>query len=95
MNNHYVYMLQCKDQSIYTGYTTNLKRRLQLHIQGKGAKYTRGRGPVQLVYVEECPDKSDALRREAEIKKLNRKQKLQLIENGEKKEWDGLNLATL
>lgn len=76
----FVYMLQCKDDSLYTGYTDDVQRRLAVHSAGKGAKYTRSRLPVELVYQEELPDKSAALRREAAIKKLTRRQKLDLIE---------------
>lgn len=76
---HYVYMLKCKDHTLYTGYTTDVERRLKMHEQGKGAKYTRGRGPFELVYVEELADKSLALRREAAIKKLTSAQKRELV----------------
>jgi putative endonuclease len=75
---HYVYMLKCKDDSLYTGYTTDVNRRLSMHEQGRGAKYTRGRGPFQVVYVEECTDKSLAMRREAAIKRLTTAQKREL-----------------
>jgi putative endonuclease len=80
---HYVYMIRCKDQSLYTGYTTNVKRRIQIHLEGKGAKYTRGRGPFQLVFVETFQDKSEAMKREAEIKKYPRHKKTELITEGE------------
>lgn len=82
MNKHYVYILRCKDKSLYTGYTTDPERRLRMHEQGKGAKYTRGRGPFQLVYVEEFKEKETAMQREAEIKKLSREQKLKLVQGG-------------
>ena len=75
----YVYMLRCGDGSLYTGSTTDLTKRLKTHNSGKGAKYTRSRLPVQLVYQEETANKSTALRREAAIKKLSREEKLQLI----------------
>ena len=75
----YVYMLRCGDGSLYTGYTDDVERRLTVHQRGKGAKYTRSRLPVELVYREELPDKSAALRREAAIKGLTRQQKLALI----------------
>lgn len=74
-----VYMVRCRDDSLYTGITTDLERRLCEHNSGKGAKYTRGRGPVELVYREAVPDKSTALRREAAMKKLTRRQKLELV----------------
>ena len=61
----WVYMLECGDGSLYTGWTNDLARRLAAHQSGRGAKYTRGRAPVRLVYAEQCTDKSAALRREA------------------------------
>lgn len=73
-----LYILQCKDSSLYTGITDDLARRLQAHGTSKGAKYTRGRGPFVLRYLEACDNKSQALRRELQIKKLTRKQKLAL-----------------
>ena len=75
---YWVYMLLCGDGSLYTGMTDNLERRVAAHNCGKGAKYTRGRGPVRVVYQEMCPDKSSALRREWEIKRLRRSEKLKL-----------------
>ncbi|MBL0387212.1 GIY-YIG nuclease family protein [Tumebacillus sp. ITR2] len=77
----YVYLLECKDRSLYTGITKDLHKRIQEHRSGRGAKYTRGRGPLVLRYVEVQLDKPDALRREIEIKKLTRKQKDKLIAN--------------
>ena len=76
----FVYMLRCRDGSLYTGYTDNVERRLSVHQSGKGAKYTRSRLPVELAYQEELPDKSAALKREAEIKKLSRQEKELLIQ---------------
>ena len=76
---YYVYMLRCADGTLYTGYTDDPQRRTQVHNAGKGAKYTRSRLPVELVYQEECGDKSAALRREHAIKHLTRAEKLQLI----------------
>ena len=67
----YVYMLRCRDGSLYTGYTDDIDRRAAVHNAGKGGKYTRSRLPVQVVYRETCPDKSSALKREAAIKKLD------------------------
>ena len=81
----YVYMLRCGDGSLYTGYTDNIPRRLAVHQSGKGAKYTRSHLPVGLAYWEELPDKSSALRREAAIKQLTRREKLALIAEKEKK----------
>lgn len=76
----YVYLLRCADGTLYTGYTDDPVRRTKIHNAGKGAKYTRARLPVELVYQEACVDKSAALRREYEIKQLTRVQKLKLIE---------------
>ena len=75
-----VYILRCGDGSLYTGISTDVQRRLEEHRSGKGAKYTRSRGPLELVYQEECSDKSAALKRELEIKALPRAEKLKLIE---------------
>ena len=75
-----VYMLRCVDETLYTGITKNLDRRLAEHDSGKGAKYTRGRGPHQLIYVEPCTDRSSATKREREIKTLSRDQKMALVE---------------
>lgn len=79
----FVYMLRCGDGSLYTGCTNDLPRRLKAHQTGRGAKYTRSRPPVALVYREEARDRSAALRREAAIKRLTRRQKLALIGEGE------------
>ena len=75
----YVYILRCGDGTLYTGITDDIPRRLAAHRAGKGAKYTRGRGPLELVYQERVPDKSAALRREAAIKRLRRGGKERLI----------------
>ncbi len=75
----YVYMLRCRDDSLYTGMTDDLEKRLASHNAGKGAKYTRGRGPVELVYREACESATDARKREFAIKQLNREEKLALI----------------
>ena len=80
----FVYMLWCGDGSLYTGCTDNVPRRLAVHQSGKGAKYTRSRLPVSLAYTEELADKSAALRREAGIKRLSRRQKLELIQGKER-----------
>ena len=74
------YILKCKDNSLYTGWTNDITHRLKMHNEGKGAKYTRGRGPVELVYLEEFETKQEAMSREAKIKRLTRKEKLLLIE---------------
>lgn len=73
-----LYILQCKDQSLYTGITKDLEKRLKMHREGNGAKYTCGRAPLILRYCEECENHSQALRREMELKKLTRKEKLAL-----------------
>lgn len=75
----YVYMLRCSDGSLYTGYTDDPERRETVHNSGKGAKYTRSRLPVKLVYRECYEEKSEALRREIAIKKLSKPQKEALI----------------
>lgn len=72
---HYTYMLECKDGTYYIGYTNDLEKRIKAHNEGKGAKYTKGRGPVKLVYYEEYEDKNTAMRREWEMKQLTRTQK--------------------
>ena len=74
-----VYILRCGDGTLYTGCTNDLPRRLQAHQSGRGAKYTRSRLPVELVYQEAVPDRSAALRREAAIKRPDRRRKLALI----------------
>ncbi|MDY0409988.1 GIY-YIG nuclease family protein [Virgibacillus soli] len=76
---HIVYILRCKDGTLYTGYTNNLEHRLHMHENGKGAKYTRGRGPFQLMYKEAFFTKEEAMRWEYAIKQLSRTKKLQLI----------------
>lgn len=76
----YLYILRCGDGTLYTGITTDVQRRLDAHRTGKGAKYTRGRGPLELVYQEECATHSDALKRELEIKSLPRVEKQKMIE---------------
>lgn len=78
---NYVYILECADGTLYTGWTTDMQKRLKAHNTGKGAKYTRCRRPVKLIYTEQFDSKSDALRREHEIKQLSRVQKLLLIKN--------------
>ena len=80
---NYVYILRCRDGSLYTGWTDDLEKRLAAHngLVPGGAKYTRPRRPVSLVYTEEADTKSEAMKREAAIKKMKRAQKLQLIAN--------------
>ena len=79
-----VYILGCKDGSLYTGVTDRLPQRLAAHRSGKGAKYTRGRGPLVLRYLEDCTDHSTALKREIQIKKLTAKQKWELCKTAPK-----------
>lgn len=78
---YFVYILRCGDDTLYTGTTDDVERRVAAHSAGKGAKYTRGRGPLELLYREKCTDKSAALKRELAIKKLKREEKLALIKN--------------
>ena len=73
------YVLRCADKTLYCGITNDLDKRLAAHNKGEGAKYTRGRAPVKLVYCETCADKSTSLKREMEIKRLPRMKKLALI----------------
>lgn len=81
VNEQYVvYILRCADGSLYTGYTRDLQTRLKQHEQGRGAKYTRGRAPLSLVYEERFSSQSAAMSREARIKQMNREQKLALID---------------
>ena len=75
----YVYLLECADGTLYCGYTNDLEGRVRTHNAGKGAKYTRSRLPVKVVYFETYQDKSEALRREIQIKRLTREQKKALI----------------
>lgn len=81
---NYVYILKCGDNSLYTGWTNNLERRIKIHSEGKGAKYTKARLPVELAYYEEYEEKSIAMKREYGIKKLTRREKLILIDNFQK-----------
>jgi putative endonuclease len=78
---HYVYVLRCADDSLYTGYTTDVERRVAEHDSGEGAKYTRGRTPVELVHVESFESQSAAMSREYEIKQFSRARKESLAEN--------------
>ncbi len=76
---NYTYILCCADGTLYTGWTTNLEKRVLLHNAGKGAKYTKSRRPVTLVYFETFPTREEAMRREAAIKRLSKAQKLALL----------------
>lgn len=84
---YWVYLLRCGDGSLYAGVTNDLPRRLAKHRAGQGAKYTRGRGPLTLVYSESCPDRPAALCREAAIKRLSRRKKEQLAAS-----WQGCGM---
>lgn len=79
-----VYMLECADGTLYTGITDDLGRRLRAHNEGRGAKYTRGRGPLKLRYLESVPDKSTALKREHALKQLRRSEKMAIIQEKER-----------
>ena len=81
MEKHYVYILECSDKTLYTGYTNDIKKRVETHNSGKGAKYTRVRLPVKLMYFEDYDDKESAMKREWYIKhKMKRSDKMKLIE---------------
>lgn len=76
---NYTYMVKCGDGTLYTGWTNHLEKRIAAHNEGKGAKYTRTRRPVELVYYEEFDTRKEAMQREWEIKRLSRRQKMKLI----------------
>ncbi|MCI9416825.1 MAG: GIY-YIG nuclease family protein [Eubacterium sp.] len=78
----YTYIVECSDGTFYTGWTNDIKRRILVHNAKKGAKYTRSRTPVKLVYLEKSDTREQAMRREAQIKRLSRHQKEQLIKDG-------------
>lgn len=80
-NEWLLYILECADKTLYTGITNRLDKRLAAHRSGHGAKYTRGRLPLKVVYTESCGDPGSAAKREHAVKKLTKKQKLELIEN--------------
>lgn len=80
-NRNITYILQCSDGTLYTGWTNNMEKRLKAHNAGQGAKYTRGRTPVKLVYAEVHESRQEAMSREVQIKKLTRKEKEALIQN--------------
>jgi len=92
---HYIYIVECKDKTLYTGYTTDVKKRVKAHnskdgVSGSmGAKYTRSRRPVKLRYVETMDDKSTAMTREYMVKQLTREQKKELIKGMSKEELKG------
>jgi putative endonuclease len=78
-NEHYFYVLSCNDGSLYAGYTNNLDKRIKLHNSGKGAKYTRGRGPVTLLFSKSFQTKSEALKAEYAFKQLTKKKKQEFL----------------
>lgn len=80
MSSWVLYILECADGTYYTGITNDLEKRLAAHEAGQGAKYTRGRGPLKVVYTEQCNDRSNASQRELHIKKLSRQDKVTLIQ---------------
>ena len=82
MDKHYIYIVRCKDGSLYTGYAKDIEQRIAKHNSGQGAKYTKIRRPVELVYQEVFDTKSEAMKREYEIKTFSRQEKLQLISEG-------------
>ncbi len=83
MDGNYTYLVRCADGSLYCGWTNHLEQRIQAHNEGRGAKYTKTRRPVSLVYYEEFSTRREAMQREFAIKKLTRKEKLRLIESME------------
>lgn len=87
---YYTYILKCSDNTLYCGYTSDVEARLNKHNSGSGAKYTRSRRPVSLLYYESYDEKSEAMKRESAIKKLSRTEKLELInKNGGSTVYDG------
>ncbi len=84
---NYTYMLECGDGSFYTGWTNDIQKRLTAHRSGAGAKYTRGRGPIKLVYLEVHDTKSEAMRREVLVKRLTRAEKLALAQKSDWKDY--------
>ena len=81
--NYYTYLLECADKTLYCGYTDDIEKRVKTHNSGKGAKYTKSRLPVKCMYFEKYDTKSEATRREYEIKRLTRSEKLELIKGFE------------
>jgi putative endonuclease len=79
---HFIYIVRCADDTLYTGYARDPDARVRTHNLGRGARYTSGRGPVRLVYVEACASRGAALRREYAVKRMSRARKLDLIARG-------------
>ncbi|MEY8748977.1 GIY-YIG nuclease family protein [Alkalicoccobacillus gibsonii] len=88
---HYVYILQCADNTWYTGYTNDVEKRFIKHSQGKGAKYTRGRGPLTLIWQEACETKKEALQLEYALKRKSRAQKEQYVREKKEMEHEATN----
>jgi putative endonuclease len=84
MTPFYVYVILCEGNTVYTGYTKNLKRRISLHMKGKGARYTRMHKPQKLIYFEKHSSRAEAMKREKRIKRLNHTQKLELANRSTK-----------
>jgi len=82
---NYTYILKCSDETLYTGWTNDLEKRINAHNAGKGAKYTKNRRPVELAYYEEFATKEEAMSREYAIKQLTRRKKEELIKKGDRK----------
>lgn len=82
METNYMYLLRCADGTFYCGWTNHLEERIRRHNEGGGAKYTRARRPVELVYYEEFATRQEAMKREYAVKRLSRQKKLQLVEGG-------------
>ncbi|MEH7236320.1 GIY-YIG nuclease family protein [Bacillus sp. JJ1562] len=78
-NKHYFYVVECKDRTYYAGYTTDVQQRMKKHNEGKGAKYTRGRGPITLLFAQEFETKEEAMRAEYRFKQLKRPEKEQIL----------------
>ena len=81
----YVYILECSDKTLYTGVTKSLTKRLNYHNRGKASKYTKGRTPVKMIYTEDHPDKTSALKREIQLKKWSKSKKLALSQGNKSK----------
>ena len=79
MNNNFTYIVECSDHTLYTGWTNDLEKRIRAHNEGKGAKYTKSRRPVKLVYFEAFATKEEAMSREYRIKRMSRQEKLALL----------------
>lgn len=86
---NYTYIVKCSDGSLYTGWTNDIEKRVKAHNNGKGAKYTKSRAPVKLVYVEEFDTKKEAMKREYEIKHMRRQEKERLLGQGKKQNGTG------